>query len=115
MSVNRGCGWEHSSTVLAVTAGTAAGRQQACNCYEGGPRQNKTHLTKSFYLTLDSTCGRVTSSINTTWTEQRDNIIKAAAAAWMYVGGEQLVFSQLKLYCCNIKSKTFNAVTVTAR
>lgn len=33
VSVNRGSAWEHSSTVLAVTAGTAAGRQQACNCY----------------------------------------------------------------------------------
>lgn len=31
--VNRGSGWEHSSAVLAVTAGRAAGRQQACNCY----------------------------------------------------------------------------------
>lgn len=30
--VTRGSGWEHSSTGLAVTAGTAAGRQQACNC-----------------------------------------------------------------------------------
>lgn len=42
-SVNRWSAWETSSTVLAVTAGTAAGRQYAGNCYQGWLYKNKAH------------------------------------------------------------------------
>lgn len=115
MSVNRGSGWEHSSTVLAVAAGTAAGRQQACNCYEGGLLQNRTHQIESFFdireylwpchfinqynldrkFYLTRCCIRIwlyvkfsvsmDSFLIAHQSELRDNLIKVVA--WIYVVG----------------------------